>query len=181
LNPTPAAHGATANQANPNGGGIMNFRLRGVALAVVVATTIACCAWADDSRGRPGDDRKRHQHGKPQVVVISLDGAQPKLVERFLKAGVLDRQRGLGRLARHGVAAEQNITATPSVTAVAHIAIATGSAAPHNDISANTFHPVAATIATSISGFAAPIGGYQLSPLGPAGAPTAEPLWVQLR
>ena len=113
--------------------------------------------------------------------MISLDGAQPDLVEHYLKTGVLDRKTGLGRLKARGVVAEQNITTTPSVTAVAHIAIATGSTAPHNDIPLNTFHPVAATIATSISGFGAPIGGYQLSPLGPSAAPTAEPLWVQLR
>ncbi len=81
----------------------------------------------------------------------------------------------------HGVVAEQNITVTPSVTAVAHIAIATAPRLSHNDIPRNTFHPVAATIGTSLSGFAAPIGGYQLNPLGPAPAPTAEPLWVQLR
>src|SRR5881409_3977603 len=61
------------------------------------------------------------------------------------------------------------------------IAIATGSTAPHNDIPLNTFHPVAASIGTSISGFAAPIGGYQLSPLGATTTPTAEPLWMQLR
>jgi Type I phosphodiesterase / nucleotide pyrophosphatase len=153
----------------------MDFRLRGGVLAVALAAaTIAGGAWADDG-GRG------HKHDTPQVVVISLDGAQPDLVERYLKSGVLDRRQGLGRLARHGVVAEQNITSTPSVTAVAHIAIATGSTAPHNDISANTFHPVAATIATSISGFGAPIGGYQVSPLGPTSSPTAEPLWVQLR
>src|SRR5262249_19559628 len=88
---------------------------------------------------------------------------------------------GLGRLKARGVVAEQNITVTPSVTAVAHIAIATGSTAPHNDIPLNTFHPVVAAIGTSISGFAAPIGGYQINPLGPSPAPTAEPLWVRLR
>jgi hypothetical protein len=67
------------------------------------------------------------------------------------------------------------------VTAVAYVAIATGSTAPHNDIPLNTFYPVAAPIGSSISGFAAPIGGYQFSPLGPSPIPTAEPLWVQLR
>ena len=118
---------------------------------------------------------------KPQVVVISLDGAQPDLVEHYLKTGVLDKKTGLGRLKARGVAADQNITTTPSVTAVAHVAIATGSTAPHNDIPLNTFHPVVAAIGTNISGFAAPIGGYRPSPLGPSPAPTAEPLWVQLR
>lgn len=117
----------------------------------------------------------------PRVIVISLDGAKPDLVERYLALGVLDSRTGLGRLRRAGARAEQNVTATPSVTAVSHIAIATGSTAVHNDIPANTFHPVGAPIATSVSGFGAPIGGYALSPLGPSPMPTAEPLWVRLR
>jgi hypothetical protein len=153
----------------------MGVRARVLALAVaLIAVTTTSCAWADD-------DGRGRKPLRPSVVVISLDGAQPDVVERYLASGVLDKKRGLGRLARHGVVAEQNITATPSVTAVAHIAIATGSTAPHNDIPLNTFHPVAAPIGTSISGFAAPIGGYQITPLGPSPAPTAEPLWVQLR
>jgi predicted AlkP superfamily pyrophosphatase or phosphodiesterase len=121
------------------------------------------------------------QPGTPKVIVISLDGAQPGLVERYLQTGVLPDDTGLGRLKRHGVAAEQNVTVTPSVTAAAHLAIATGSVAAHNDVTGNTIHPVAATIATSLSGFGAPIGGYQIGPLGPSPQPTAEPMWVELR
>src|SRR5262249_22036481 len=45
----------------------------------------------------------------------------------------------------------------------------------------NTFHAVAAPLSATISGFAAPIGGYQLNPLGPTPEPTASPLWVALR
>jgi hypothetical protein len=37
--------------------------------------------------------------------------------ERYLREGVLDKRTGLGHLAKHGVSAEQNITATPSLTA----------------------------------------------------------------
>ena len=88
---------------------------------------------------------------------------------------------GLGLLIRRGVFAKQNITATPSLTAVSHIAIATGSTAAHNDIPANTYHPVAAPITTTLSGFGGPIGGYQINPLGIDPTPTAEPLWVRLR
>src|SRR5262249_51669855 len=40
---------------------------------------------------------------------------------------------------------------------------------------------IVAPITTSIRGFAAPIGGYQVSPLGPSPAPTASPLWLRLR
>ena len=61
------------------------------------------------------------------------------------------------------------------------MAIATGSTAVHNNIPSNTFHPVAGPIGATISGFGAPIGGYQISPLGPTAAPTAEPLWLGLR
>ncbi|PYN85936.1 MAG: phosphodiesterase [Candidatus Rokuibacteriota bacterium] len=147
-----------------------SLRTLGFTLVFAAAATSLACAHHDE-----------HHRKNPQVVVISLDGARPDLVEHYLKTGVLDRKTGLGRLKARGVAADQNITVTPSVTAVAHIAIATGSTAAHNDIPLNTFHPVAASIGTSISGFAAPIGGYQLNPLGPSPAPTAEPLWVQLR
>src|SRR5262245_19094837 len=65
----------------------------------------------------------------PRVIVISLDGAKPDLVELFLLTGALDRDTGIGRIASQGVRALQNVTATPSVTAVSHIAIATGSTA----------------------------------------------------
>jgi len=64
---------------------------------------------------------------------------------------------------------------------VSHIAIATGSTAVHNDIPSNTFQAVVAPITSSLSGFAAPIGGYRENPLGPSPRPTASPLWVQLR
>lgn len=117
----------------------------------------------------------------PKVVIISLDGAQPALFEKYFRTGVLSTDKGVGRLRARGVRADQNVTATPSITAVSHIAIATGSTAAHNDISGNSIHPVAGTIGTTLSGFGAPIGGYQISPLGPAPFPTAEPLWVQLR
>jgi predicted AlkP superfamily pyrophosphatase or phosphodiesterase len=119
--------------------------------------------------------------GAPQVVVISLDGARADVVDALFRSGALDKKVGLGRLDTHGVVARQNITLTPSLTAVAHIGIATGSGSARNDVPANIFHPVAASIGTSISGFAAPIGGYTVAPLGATAAPTAEPLWVRLR
>src|SRR5213593_391394 len=166
-----------SDPASRTGEDPMDRAPRAVALvtAIVAAIAVAACthfAAADEGRIKASN---------PQVVVISLDGAKSDLVQSYLATGVLDKKTGLGRLKAHGVVAEQNITVTPSVTAVAHIAIATGSTAAHNDIPLNTFHPVAASIGTSISGFAAPIGGYQLNPLGPSPAPTAEPLWVQLR
>ena len=127
------------------------------------------------------DDRSpRHNSRSPKVVLISLDGAKPELIQRYLDRGVLPRHRGLAKL-NDGVVARQNVTATPSLTAVSHIAIATGSTAVHNDIPSNTFHNVAAPITASASGFAAAIGGYRINPLGPSPDPGADPLWVKLR
>ncbi len=120
----------------------------------------------------------------PKVIVISLDGATPRLVEEYTDARALDPRRGLGRLAARGLSARQNVTVNPSLTAPAHIAIATGSTAAHNDIPANTFHLVASPLTSTISGFGAPIGGYLIDgPHGPAESPavTAEPLWLALR
>jgi len=136
----------------------------------------------DHDRDHGGDhDGDHHGRKSPRVVVISLDGAKPDFIQKFIDEGVLPRDGGLARLSRHGAVAVQNVTASPSLTAVSHIAIATGSTAVHNDIPSNTFEAIVAPITSSLSGFAAPIGGYRENPLGPSPQPTASPLWVQLR
>ncbi|OAF20079.1 alkaline phosphatase family protein [Bradyrhizobium neotropicale] len=159
--------------------------------AMSLATSLASVAppaRADDNDRDQGFGNSRSQdhgghHGRKsrQVVLISLDGAKPDLIQQFIEEGVLPRDGGLARLSRHGAVALQNVTASPSLTAVSHIEIATGSTAVHNDIPSNTFQAIVGPISSSLSGFAAPIGGYQESPLGPTPYPTAAPLWVQLR
>jgi predicted AlkP superfamily pyrophosphatase or phosphodiesterase len=135
-----------------------------------------------DSRDHDRDHGANH-HGRksPQVVVISLDGAKPDFIQQFIDEGVLPRDGGLARLSRNGAVAVQNVTASPSLTAVSHIEIATGSTAVHNDIPSNTFQAIVGPISSSLSAFSAPIGGYRESPLGPSPRSTAAPLWVQLR
>jgi hypothetical protein len=158
--------------------------LRFLPVLSLATPLLAICLSASALADRDDDDNDRsprhHPSRSPKVVLISLDGAKPDLIEKYIDRGVLPRDGGLARLSR-GVVARQNITATPSLTAVAHIAIATGSTAVHNDIPANTFHNIAAPIGVSASGFAASIGGYRVNPLGPSPDPTADPLWVQLR
>ena len=119
----------------------------------------------------------------PRVIVISLDGATPRLVDQHMASGALSPTQGLGLLQNKGIRAEQNTTVSPSLTAPGHIAIATGSTAAHNDIVANTFHLVASPFNTNVSGFSAPIGGYELTSHGPveSSTPTAEPLWLALQ
>jgi len=118
----------------------------------------------------------------PKVVVISLDGATAPVVNSYFQSGVLNPNVGLGLLRQKGTTARRNITVVPSLTAPSHIAIATGSTPAANDINANGFHLVNSNFFTTISGFGAPIGGYQIgNPPAPSPTPTAEPLWVQLR
>src|SRR5689334_16337368 len=137
-------------------------------------------AHQDDDEDGDSQATSRNDPRSPKVVLISLDGAKPDLIAKYLDDGVLRKDGGLAKLSR-GVVARQNVTATPSLTAVAHIAIATGSTAVHTDIPSNTFHNIAAPITASASGFAAAIGGYRVNPLGPSPQPSADPLWVQLR
>src|SRR5258705_10501652 len=106
----------------------------------------------DHGGGRDGD---HHGRKSPRVVMISLDGAKPDFIQKFIDEGVLPRDGGLARLSRHGAVAVQNVTASPSLTAVSHIAIATGSTAVHNDIPSNTFEAMVGPIPPSLSAFAA--------------------------
>ncbi|HEY5753699.1 MAG TPA: alkaline phosphatase family protein [Chthoniobacterales bacterium] len=122
----------------------------------------------------------------PKVVLISLDGATPRLVDKYTRSGALPPDTGLRLLESKGVKALQNTTINPSLTAVAHVAIATGSTAAHNDIPANSFHTVASPFsAFNISGFGAPIGGYEIGDgnghPSQSAEVTAEPLWIALR
>src|ERR1700704_2025539 len=131
-------------------------------------------ALADHDDDDDHDRSPQHSSRSPKVVLISLDGAKPDLIQKFLDQGVLLKDGGLAKLSR-GVVARQNVTATPSLTAVAHIAIATGSSAVHNDIPSNSFHNVAAPITASASGFGAAIGGYRIKLTGPLGDPSVGP------
>ena len=124
-------------------------------------------------------------HAEPRVILISLDGATPRLVDAFMRDGAIPRDEGLGLLEREGMSAERNMTINPSLTASGHIAIATGSNPARNDIPGNTFHLRASPFTATASGFGAPIGGYGLAvrtaPFEESHVPTAEPLWLRLR
>lgn len=113
----------------------------------------------------------------PKVVVISLDGATPRITDQFLADGGLPALRALRDT---GVEAQQNLTTSPSLTAPGHITIVTGTNAAGNDVLANSFHLSASPFNSNISGFNAPIGGYSIDGPGETLAPTAVPVWTNL-
>ncbi len=115
------------------------------------------------------------------AILIAINGATPRLLDQYLATGALG-QGGLALLANQGLEARQNLTVTPSLTAPSLTAIATGSIAARNDVPADVFHLVSSPLASDVSGFAAPIGGYTPgAPPAPAATPTAVPDWVTLR
>lgn len=120
---------------------------------------------------------------RPKVILISLDGATPWLLNQYLSNGAINPNKGLGLLKNRGVVAEKNQTCSPSLTAACHITIGTGSKSARNDIVANSYHLVASPFNQNISGFAAPIGGYSIGQDGATESanPTAEPIWIKLR
>jgi predicted AlkP superfamily pyrophosphatase or phosphodiesterase len=148
-------------------------RFSAVFLAVFFLTIVANSVAAQINIGKP----------RPKVILISLDGATPYLLNEYMDKGVIKANEGLGLLKSTGVVAIQNITCTPSLTAACHTTIGTGSRAARNNINANSFHLVASPFTQNISGFAAPIGGYSITNNVPAPSvsPTAEPIWVGLR
>lgn len=116
-------------------------------------------------------------------IVISLDGATFSILKDYFESNQLDSDTGLGYLANKGVFLPST-PATASLTAPGHIQIATGSTAANNDINSNFFHPVAGPFDSGISGFGAPIGGYEIEAPGIASESevlTAEPLWIKLQ
>ncbi|MBD2775728.1 alkaline phosphatase family protein [Iningainema tapete] len=118
----------------------------------------------------------------PKNIVISLDGATFSILKNYLETNQLESNTGLGFLANTGVFVPSTVI-TPSLTAPSHIAIATGSTAAKNDINANSFHLIKSPFNENISGFGAPIGGYDAlhGDAHESEDPTAEPLWVRLR
>jgi predicted AlkP superfamily pyrophosphatase or phosphodiesterase len=90
-------------------------------------------------------------YATPKVVIISLDGATPRIVDQLNAEGQLNPNEGINLLRAKGFSALQNITIAPSLTAPAHIAIATGSIAAANDVLANTFQLVDSPFTFTIS------------------------------
>jgi len=94
------------------------------------------------------------------VIVFSLDGARADLVDKFLADGTMPN---LANLAARGVKAEYTQTVDPSLTAAAHVSIATGAYPGKTGVVANTYRVPGQFIYQTTSGFSA--------------ASRVEPIW----
>jgi predicted AlkP superfamily pyrophosphatase or phosphodiesterase len=61
----------------------------------------------------------------PRTILISFDGAQPEVIEKFLEQRQLPRNGGFAELIDKGTRARGMISVLPTLTATNHITIAT--------------------------------------------------------
>lgn len=120
------------------------IRTRTVAL---VALILAGCTHTDRS-AIPSDAAKT----RARVVLISYDGVGADPLERALRSGSL-RSDGFALAATSGTRVKRIVPVTPTLTAVAHIAIATGARPEKTGIVSNTFHKRGDPIDKSTRGF----------------------------
>jgi len=126
-----------------------------VAVAVTLSLAFAC------QGDQPPDIRAE------RVVMISYDSVGADLARRWIADGVAASPDGLAGMAQNGLSAERLRMVDPTLTAVNHLALATGGDAAATGIVSNTFHLEGVPITESVSGFTT--------------SSAAEPLWVAAR
>jgi predicted AlkP superfamily pyrophosphatase or phosphodiesterase len=108
-------------------------------LAIAVAAPVA------------GSDAPAPTAGR-RVVLVSFDGAGGLELQRRLAAGFFSAD-GFARAAREGEAASRLAIVTPSLTAVSHVALATGALPGATGIVGNTLHPAGTALKERRRGF----------------------------
>ena len=106
------------------------------------AAAAASVSGADSPAGQPGR----------RVVLVSFDGAGGLELQHRLAAGFFAAD-GFARAAREGESASRLAVVTPSLTAVSHVALATGQQPGATGIVGNTFHPAGAPLTERRRGF----------------------------
>jgi predicted AlkP superfamily pyrophosphatase or phosphodiesterase len=94
-----------------------------VLLCIVVLACLPACSNAPTPSTEPPPTPTGAAPAPPHVVILSLSGARDDWVDGYLEDGTMPN---LAALAQRGARAEYAQTIDPSLTAVAHISIATG-------------------------------------------------------
>ncbi len=126
-----------------------------VSAAVLLSFAFAC------QSGPPPEVRAE------RVVMISYDSVGADLAWRWIGEGVAASPDGLAGMAEFGLSAERLRMVDPTLTAVEHVALATGRDAAATGIVSNRFRLPGTPIGESVSGFST--------------SSDAEPLWVAAR
>lgn len=101
-------------------------------------------------------DSRDHSRSTP-TIVISFDGAQPRVIERMIRSGKLPSNGGFAKLIREGTKTDGMTAVLPTVTATNHITLATGAYVERTNIPGNTFHLNDTPLTATTSGFGAAI------------------------
>jgi hypothetical protein len=119
-------------------------------------------------------------YATPKAVIISLDGATPRIVDQLNGSGQLNPNEGINLLRAKGFSAQQNITSrlrSPRLRTSPSPRVQS-----RRTMTLSQTHSISSPVRShsTSAGFSAPIGGYLID--GPAESPdlTAVPLWRPL-
>jgi predicted AlkP superfamily pyrophosphatase or phosphodiesterase len=97
-----------------------------------------------------------------RVVIVSYDGAGADLVWSWIERGVVDDRDGLRWMAEEGFAVRRVHPVEPTLTAVNHVALATGLPPARTGLVSNSFRHSGSAISERVSGFDAMYDGEAL-------------------
>ena len=95
-------------------------------------------------------EAENHQETDRKVILISFDGMKNDYTQKYVKEGKLPH---IKQLLENGVSAKAAMTITPSLTAPAHAAMATGAKPHQTGIVSNQWHETNKTLKNENSGF----------------------------
>jgi predicted AlkP superfamily phosphohydrolase/phosphomutase len=104
---------------------------------MVALACLAACGSAPAPSPEPLPKPTAAPPTRPRVVILSLDGARDDWVDGYLEDGTMPN---LAALAQRGARAESAQTIDPSLTAAAHVSIATGAYPNQTGQVSNRFH-----------------------------------------
>ncbi len=106
-------------------------------LCVIVLACLPACGGTPSPSPQPLPTATSVPAGEPHVLILCLDGARDDWVDGFLADGTMPN---LASLAQRGVRVEYAQTIDPSLTAAAHVSIATGAYPDKTGQVSNKFH-----------------------------------------
>lgn len=128
--------------------------MKSATLIITAALLLTGCRTFDD---RARTEPAQHRTDGSRVLLVSFDGIGADPFDRHLRSGTFGAN-GFAKAVAEGTRVHRVVPVTPTLTSVAHVAVATGATPERTGIVANTFHRTGEPIELRASGFVEQIG-----------------------